>query len=308
MANIHNNLSDLFSAIANAIRNKTGKEDQIIADKFPDEITNIQTGIDTSDATAVAADIKKGKIAYSKGEKITGTSVAVDTTAGTATAADIKSGKIAFSKGSKITGTMATRTLPAPTISVNSSGTITATENLSNAGYYATGSKSATLKLSSSQDSDFVASNIKKGVTIFGVTGTLQSGQLKSRFTNPSSRTVIATSSTLKLFLWNTDAYGNGDPIQTLCGLTATLRNDPGDEFMIRYPGESSSLNSITLGYADEYGSFIQDETTFTFNPGTGNDDGYILIDLNGLSSRIKNFVTSGNRDIGGGSYYYTYL
>lgn len=50
-----------------------------------------------------------------------------------------------------------------PSISVNSSGLITATA----------GNKSATKQLSSSDDSDFIASNIKSGVSIFGVNGSL---------------------------------------------------------------------------------------------------------------------------------------
>jgi len=50
-----------------------------------------------------------------------------------------------------------------PEISVNSSGLITATA----------GKKSATKQLSSSMDADFLASNIKSGVNIFGVDGTM---------------------------------------------------------------------------------------------------------------------------------------
>lgn len=48
-----------------------------------------------------------------------------------------------------------------PTISVSSSGLITATA----------GKKKATTQLSSSHDSDFVAANIRSGKTIFGVAG-----------------------------------------------------------------------------------------------------------------------------------------
>ena len=44
MANTHTTLSSLFTAIANAIRAKTGSTATIVADDFPEAITSIQTG------------------------------------------------------------------------------------------------------------------------------------------------------------------------------------------------------------------------------------------------------------------------
>lgn len=121
-----------------------------------------------------------------------------NTSDATATASQILAPYTAYVASGKVTGTIQTRTQATPSISVSSGGLITATST-QQTGYVSGGTKTATRQLStqgaqtitpgtSNQtipsgkyltgtqtilgDSDLVASNIKSGVRIFGVTGT----------------------------------------------------------------------------------------------------------------------------------------
>ena len=66
------NLSNFLGDIASAIREKKGTTEPIPAQEFDSEIASIETGVDTSDATAVAEDIISPKTAYVNDKKIKG--------------------------------------------------------------------------------------------------------------------------------------------------------------------------------------------------------------------------------------------
>ena len=63
-------LEEYFKSIADAIREKTGDTQEIAATDFAADISAIESGLDTSDATAKAEDIDLGKTAHVNGELI----------------------------------------------------------------------------------------------------------------------------------------------------------------------------------------------------------------------------------------------
>ena len=144
---------------------------------FGDEII-----IDLTADTVAADKVLVGYTAHgADGEKITGTcDFDSNTQDATATAAEILVGKTAYNKANKITGTMPNNGAV--------TGTITTKE-----GQYAIPKGfhdgSGKVGISSTEQAKIIANNIRQGVSILGVTGTMSSTEgLKSQ-----SKTVTPT-------------------------------------------------------------------------------------------------------------------
>lgn len=171
-----------MTALANAIRDKSGRTDKLTLDEMTTAVQGIEVGIDTSDATAVAADIMEGQTAYANGSKLTGTFTLDNESSAQDTL--ITNIKTALAGKASVVPVLQNKTVTPST----SQQVVSA-----DSGY--DGLKRVTVE----GDADLISANILSGKNIFGVTGSAA---------NTSDATAVAAD-----ILKNKTAYINGKKV-----------------------------------------------------------------------------------------------
>lgn len=148
--------------------------------------------IDLTGDTAVAADVASGKYFHlSSGQRVAGSSTKnADTTDATVSASEVLSGQTFYgASGEKQTGTMTNNGGNNVTVTTKAGTTIPS-------GYY---DGSGTAAIDAASATNLVANNIRQGVTILGVEGTMSGSEgvhAQAKTATPSSSVQVITPDT----------------------------------------------------------------------------------------------------------------
>lgn len=239
------NLTNFLTDVADSIRNKKETQEKISPADFDTEISTIETGVDTSDATATANDILSNKTAYADGVKLTGT-------------------------------------IPTKSQTITPSTERQSIDQGYHVGSYVEG-------VTKDVDSNIVASNIKSGVSILGVTGNVTELNAQEKEATPTtSEQVITPNSSYNALskvtiaaVDNTiDSNIKSSNIKsgvTILGVEGNVEPDKPDQTKTVDPSTSSQTVTPDIGY---------ELSSVTVNPVTSS------IDSNIAASNIKQGVS----------------
>lgn len=145
-------------------------------------IVGTEVKLDLTSDTVTASDLLSGVTAHDKsGETITGTcDYDVNSEDATVAAAEILLSKTAYARGSKITGTMPNKGAVTGTISTKA-GTYTVPMGFHDG--------SGSVAISSTEQAKIISTNIREGVTILGVEGSMSGTEDAS----PQAKSVTPT-------------------------------------------------------------------------------------------------------------------
>ena len=180
-----------------------------------------QTLIDLTADTVVADKLLKGYKAHgADGEVINGAcTYDADTQDATATAAEILTGKTAYNKGNKVTGTMKNNGAVAGKISTKT-GKYTVPQ-----GYH---DGSGTVQIDSTEQAKLIPANIREGVTVLGVAGTMspnegEKAQEKTVTPTTTAQTVVPDSGFTCLSSVTVNAIPYAESDNSAGGKTVTI-------------------------------------------------------------------------------------